>query len=183
MGDKPDNEIRAMEAVYGALGDLDSIEQTRVIEWVQQKLGLVPSPGAQNKQGIPASGNLGVPSQVRGTTPKAFVAEKRPRTDVERVACLAYYLTHQRNITKFKTKDLTELNKEAAQPKMSNAAFAVTNATNSAYLAAAGSGQKQITARGEAVVMALPDDARVKEALKAYPTRGRRRKTGKARTK
>src|SRR5689334_20180124 len=29
-------------------------------------------------------------------SPKEFMAEKAPATDVERVACLAYYLTHYR---------------------------------------------------------------------------------------
>jgi len=60
--------------------------------------------------------------------------EKQPRTDVERVACLAYYLTHYRNTPYFKTLDLGKLNTEAAQPKFSNAAYASNNALKMGYL-------------------------------------------------
>jgi hypothetical protein len=35
-------------------------------------------------------------------SPKEFLEQKQPRTDVERVACLAYYLTHFREFLFFK---------------------------------------------------------------------------------
>src|SRR6185437_11486905 len=57
-------------------------------------------------------------------SPKQFLLEKQPRTDVERVACLAFYLTYFRDAPHFKTLDLAKLNTEAAQPKFSNTAFA-----------------------------------------------------------
>src|SRR5438128_4773232 len=53
-------------------------------------------------------------------TPKQFLNEKQPANDIERVACLAYYLTHYRSIPEFKTLDISKLNTEAAQPKLSN---------------------------------------------------------------
>lgn len=108
-------------------------------------------------------------------TPKQFMAEKRPKTDMQRVACLAFYLTRHRATQYFKTRDLTELNKEAAQPQMSNATVAVRNATNHQYLALAGGGSKQITARGEAMVAALPDHEKVKAALEQHPLAGRKK--------
>jgi len=46
-------------------------------------------------------------------SPKDFLLEKQPRTDVERIACLAYYLTHYRATPHFKTIDLSILNTEA----------------------------------------------------------------------
>jgi hypothetical protein len=60
---------------------------------------------------------------------KEFLMDKDPRTDVERVAALAYYLTHYANTPHFKTLDITRLNTDAAQRKFSNAAVAVDNAT------------------------------------------------------
>src|SRR6185312_5000043 len=90
-------------------------------------------------------------------TPKEFLHEKQPKTDVERIACLAYYLTHFRNTPYFKTLDLSKLNTEAAQIKFSNANYAANNATNSGYLAAGPKGQRQISAAGEQFVVALPD--------------------------
>ena len=34
-------------------------------------------------------------------SPKDFLMEKAPNTDVERIACLAYYLTHYRSTPHF----------------------------------------------------------------------------------
>src|SRR5215469_1169770 len=64
-------------------------------------------------------------SEDRTVSPKQFLHEKEPRTDVERIACLAFYLTHYRGIQHFKTLDISKLNTEAAQIKFSNAALAV----------------------------------------------------------
>jgi hypothetical protein len=41
---------------------------------------------------------------------KQFMIDKAPTTDIERVACLGYYLTHHRNAPHFKTKEITDLN-------------------------------------------------------------------------
>jgi hypothetical protein len=114
--------------------------------------------------------------------PKTFMTAKRPSTDMERVACLAYYLTHTKRLTPFKTRDLIDLNMTAAQPKMSNASVAARNAVQHEYLSLAGAGKKQITARGEAIVRALPNRDNVKKALEEHPMRKRRksRKESKA---
>lgn len=116
-----------------------------------------------------------------GLTPKQFVAQKKPKTDAERITCLAYFMTHHRGTPQFKTKDLTELNKEAAGSPFSNAAVAVSNATRDHYMAPAGGGAKQITVRGEEVVAALPDRERVQAALEANPARRRKAHKGKQR--
>src|SRR5579863_777343 len=63
-------------------------------------------------------------SEDRSISPKEFLRQKQPRTDVERVACLAYYLTHYRDTPYFKTLDISQLNTEAAQIKFANAAKA-----------------------------------------------------------
>jgi hypothetical protein len=98
-------------------------------------------------------------------SPKQFMIDKTPTTDVERVACLAYYLTHYRAMPHFKTKDITDLNVEAAQRRFSNAAFAVVNATNSGYLVPSVKGCKQLSGPGEQFVQALPDHEAAREAF------------------
>jgi hypothetical protein len=117
----------------------------------------------------------GATGRSAATTPKAFLAAKRPQTDVQRVTCLAYYLTHHRETPAFKTGDLTKLNTEAAQPKLSNPTVAVQNATAASYLSAAGQARKQITNHGESVVEALPDQAAVKQILENSPVRKRKK--------
>ena len=70
-------------------------------------------------------------------SPKQFMAQKNPKTDMQRIACLGYYLTHFRKAPHFKTRDLTHLNIEAAQPQLSNPAAAVRNAAAHKYLSPA----------------------------------------------
>jgi hypothetical protein len=110
-------------------------------------------------------------------SPKDFTFRKQPQTGVERVACLAYYLTHYRDTRHFKTVDISLLNTEAAQLKFSNAAYAVDNATNVGLLVPAGKGAKQLSALGERFVEALPDRAAAKEILASLRSRRARKAT------
>ena len=112
-------------------------------------------------------------SEDRVPSPKEFMFQKQPRTDVERIACLAFYLATYRDTPHFKTPDLAKLNTEAAQPKFSNITYASDNATKAGYLALIQKGVKQITAPGEQFVAALPDR---EAALKAMQN-SRSRKT------
>lgn len=114
-------------------------------------------------------------SKDRSLTPKEFLREKRPETDVEKVACLAYYLTYYNNTPHFKTIDISKLNTEAAQRKFSNATKAVTNATQYGYLATIGKGKKQLSADGEMYVLALPDKDEARKAMRRI--RPRKKKT------
>lgn len=117
-------------------------------------------------------------SEDRAPSAKQFLHEKRPQTDVERIACLAYYLTHYRGQAQFKTLDLSKLNTEAAQIKFSNPAKAVDNAAQNNFLVQAGQGKKQISAIGELYVQALPDRTAARAAASEY---GRRRNRPKSR--
>src|SRR6266851_444215 len=131
MPTKGDREVEAMQQSLAALSGLEQEEQERVVAWLSQKLrlgsGHVSQSGGSGGQIAGRAKALSSPGT--GQTPKSFIVSKRPATDVERVTCLAYYLTHHRDAPQFKTKQLTELNKEAAQPKFSNATVAVQNAT------------------------------------------------------
>jgi len=122
-------------------------------------------------------------SDGEAPSPKAFMRDKAPQTDVERVACLAYYLTHHRSMPHFRTKDINDLNTEAAQRRFSNPGFAVTNATNGGYLVPSVKGHKQLSASGESFVEALPDRDAARELLaRSKPHRGpRRSRNGTAR--
>ena len=108
-------------------------------------------------------------------SPKSFMLDKSPKTDVERVACLAYYLARYRGIPHFATKDITAINIESAQRRFSNTADAVENATKMGYVVPSVKGSKQLSATGEQFVEALPDRDMAKEILdRARHRRGRR---------
>src|SRR5205823_4780442 len=130
-----------------ALEPLEPEGRIRALNWLAETLGVGKSFSP------PVSPNREVPrlstddaSVVHEMTPKQFVALKKPKTDVERITCLAYYLTHARETMHFKTADLTALNQEAAGVRFGNASQTASNAMNqNGYLAQAGRGNRQIT--------------------------------------
>jgi hypothetical protein len=165
------NDLETFSVIVGALKPLDRANQIRLLQTVYQFLGLEGflTSGATHAGSGPASASgatkQGPFSTDRSTTVKQFVMEKQPKTDVERVACLAYYLTHFRDIAHFRTLEISKLNTEAAQPKFSNAHVAVDNATKMGYLAPATKGSKQISAAGEHFVSLLPDREAARSAM------------------
>ncbi len=141
------------------------------------------SPAASSPADTTTDHPLTVPfSSERALSPKQFIMEKKPTTDVERVACLAYYLTHHKGIQHFKTIDITKLNTEAAQIRFSNPSVAVNNALGAGYIAHAGKGNKQISALGEGYVQHLPDRDAAR-ALLAQSRARRSRANGRAKPK
>ncbi len=111
--------------------------------------------------------------------PKEFLREKAPHTDVERMACLAYYLAHYVNLAEFKTLDLIKLNTKAAHAKFTNAGRTTANALQYGYFAQAHKkGYRQLSAAGEEYVLALPDRQAAKAAMgRIRPKSKRRSKT------
>ena len=176
-------DFEALSTIIGVLKELDSDAQKRVLQSVQTFLGFAPARNQQSPNGtLPFSDTPYDQSFSldRTLSPKEFLRDKNPVTDVERVTCLAYYLTHYRDTPHFKTVDISSLNTEAAQPKFSNAAVAVDNATKLGYLVPATKGNKQITALGEKFVDLLPDRDAAREAVRNYRPR-RKSKKQKAR--
>ncbi len=114
-----------------------------------------------------------------GLSPKEFLLEKKPKTNIERVACLAYFLTHYRNKPHFKTIDLSSLNTEAAQPKFSNAAQVVKDATRRGLIVPAVKGMKQISALGEQYVEAMPEEEAVRKVARLLSRQQKRRSPNK----
>jgi hypothetical protein len=175
-------ELEAMKAALTALEPLEGEGRKRAMAWLGEALGLGALPTGQAGPAplgfVPPGAESNVGSiDITQMTPKQFMTAKRPSTDVERIACLAYFLTHVRGQAHFKTGDLTTLNTEAAGQRFGNASQAAANALNqNGYLAQAGKGNRQITTRGEALVEALPDREAVNAALAEHPKRARRAK-------
>jgi hypothetical protein len=172
-----DPEFRALSAIISAMTPLSRDAQQRVFSSAATFLGIGVQSRNESSAWSPASraqkeGAAPLFSDDRTPSPKEFLLAKKPRTDQEKIACLAYYLTHYRELPHFKTLDLSKLNTEAAQLKFSNAAYAAENATRAGLLVPASKGAKQISAVGELYVQALPD----RVAAKAVMTDARPRK-------
>jgi hypothetical protein len=191
------DEVSVLQQALELLSALPPQARERILHTIRAFFGL---PSGQTRSGRTLSSNEVSPSDQQpelfsdtrapgrfsdreSLTPKQFLLEKEPRTDIERVACLAFYLTHYRDTPHFKTIDISKLNTEAAQAKFSNAAYAVDNATKSGYLVPASRGHKQLSATGEQFVQALPDRARAKTVIeRSRAKRHRRTRRSRART-
>ena len=177
------DELDVMRVVTDALNQVDIEGRERILKYVSDFFGLDvyngPRPTASQQSIIvnTSTDDRKLNFADRETiSPKDFLHEKQPRTDIERVACLGYYLAEYRDTPRFKTGDISKLNTEAAQLKFSNAAAAVSNAAGSALLVPAGKGTKQLSALGERFVDALPDHEDAKAVLgRMRPRRGRKK--------
>ena len=173
-------DLEAFNKIVSALSSLDSEAQRRVFQSVIAFLGLE---GMRSQpmvpDAVPAAQLIPSFSEDRDISPKDFLREKRPLSDVQRVAVLGYYLAHYRGVPHFKTLDISKLNTEAAQPKFSNAAKAVDNAATRGYLVPATKGSKQLSSVGEQFVEALPDIAAAKAAAANARPRRRNKRTTK----
>lgn len=173
------DDLAVFNEVVSALKKLEPERRERVLGTVLTFLGMErKNPRAQSSYGGtgPTSVSGGF-SEDRSISPKEFMMEKQPKTDVERIACLAYYLTHYRDMPHFKTIDLSTLNTEAAQMKFSNATFSANNASKMGYLVPAIKGQKQLSAIGEKFVRALPDRDAAKEVMDLARPRRKNKKS------
>ena len=182
-------ELNALTKVLEALSQLDDQQRIFVLDTVNARLNLSRTPAkVGNVEPSSYAENNGHSGKLGQTIPSAkeFLNQKKPANGVEQLICLAYYLSKYRDITAFKTIDLTKLNSEAAGHKISNASVFARNAvTQNGYLVTAGGGKKQMTPRGDAVVEALPDREKVKRALEENWFKGRKKKkqAGKSRKK
>jgi len=107
--------------------------------------------------------------------PKQFLVEKMPHTDVERVACLAYYLAQYRETPHFTTLEISKLNTEAAQPKFANTAQTLKNAATRGFIVSGERGKKQLSSTGEQFVQVLPDRDLAKQLLQRFRSRKSRK--------
>lgn len=181
-------ELGAMQAAYAALVVLEESARRRAVAWLIQSLGMA---GHCIDGSVITHSSVEAGSSESGTgkandmpTPREFMSRKKPQSHVERIACLAYYLTNYRDVRHFKSADISDLNVEAAGQKFGNLPRDIDNADRSSgYIVSAGKGTKQLTTRGEAVVDALPDREGVKLTLQEHPYRvkrspGSRKKAG-----
>ncbi len=178
------SELEALTTILGILQRVDSEARERILQAVTAFLRIdFPSSSAKvpsllsHMQSNVASHALPSFSEDRSISPKQFMLEKQPRTDVEKVACLAYYLTHYRDTPYFKTLDISKLNTEAAQVKFANPTVAVANSEKQNYLVAATRGNKQLSALGEQFVQALPDREKARAAMANVRPRRKNRKS------
>lgn len=178
----PGDQAASLQRIIAELSPLRTEDRRRLIETVSTFFGLNLARSeasghvvASLRPSTPTDAPFQFSEEAEAPSPKSFMLCKSPQTDVERVACLAYYLAHYRGTSHFKTKDITLLNTESAHRAFSNPTVAVDNATKTGYLVPSVKGCKQLSASGEQFVEALPD----REAAKEILERSRHRRGGR----
>jgi|SRR5208282_463952 len=175
--------IDVLNQILSSLNSLTEQERERIIKAVCTYFGIALNEGSNKPAPVEqptllSAGRRRITfSEDLAISPKDFLLDKQPHTDVERIACLAFYLTHYRDTPYFKTIDLSTLNTEAAQPKFSNATDSSNNAVKMGYLVPAGKGTRQISAAGEQFVRALPDREAARKLMENIYRRKRNRKS------
>lgn len=180
-------EARIVQEIVASVASFATESQVRILQAALTILGhdqvlLVQQDRREHVARATGGGSRSYPpfSEDTSMSPKQFLLGKQPHSDVERIACLAYYLTHFLEMPHFKTVDLSKLNTEAAQPRFSNAANAANNAVKQGYLVQATKGYRQLSAAGEQFVRSLPDREAARAAMAASKPR---RKTPKSTTR
>jgi hypothetical protein len=168
------DDVEALTKIVSILKGLDDEARKRVLATVSTFMGISVQETRQSHQPLLFSAQQPLASTAtsdssfstdRTMSPKDFLRDKKPTSDVDRVACLAYYLTHYRDNPHFKTVDISALNVEAAQPKFTNASVSVDNARAKGLIVASIKGKKQLSAKGESYVDLLPDANAAKSSL------------------
>ena len=190
MATKKTDSTTALVTVVGALELLqDNKDRQWVLQSAASKFNVTFSApntdgqgGSRAAAGVLGSGAVAdVQAAIAKKDPRAFIRIKRPGTDVQRVACLGYYLVHTTEQQGFTTKDIATAHTDSGGSKI-NLTRAIDNATRrSKYISARSGHEKQLTTLGEDVVTALPDQEAV-SALEAEAKSGRggkRKKTKK----
>src|SRR5262245_20177950 len=158
------HELKALSVVLDTLEPLNDEQRNFVLRTAIARLAISGIETDSRSRGdAPATTGQYRGENSTDLSAKEFIKLKNPNSETQRVACLAYYLTHHRGQLHFKTGDITKLNTEAACHKLSNPARTVDNVTkHSGFFAPAGKGNKQLTPYGEDVVKALPDQEAVR---------------------
>ncbi len=180
--EKTSDQREVLNDILARLTPFDDESRLRILQTVATFLN-IQLPGMSSATNGPTGSNspATVPSAPtfsghENASPKQFLMDKQPESDVERVVCLAYYLKHFRNLSDFNTLDISKLNTEAAFPKFSNPSVPVANAAHLGYLVATSNGNKQLGAFGDRLVQALPDREAVKTVRGGLRRRSKRPK-------
>jgi hypothetical protein len=185
------DDLEAVRIVVETLRDFSQEEQQRVFRWAAEKLGLsLPAAsGLASPPYIPPnpSGPLSTPAAAAGTIDiKTFMAEKKPRNDVQYAAAVAYYYRFEAPPSERKEAvskdDLQEATRKSGRDRFGNPLQTLNNAHTLGLLdRGAEKGTFVINSVGENLVaMTLPDGGTAKKVPRKKATRKVAKKGAKA---
>src|SRR5438034_11480582 len=88
----PSDDLEAVRAVVDALKTFQAEDQRRILRWAQEKLGLKMSPSVPATPPTPLEPGPTPPTgTARPRDIRAFLQDKRPSSDNQFAAVVAYY--------------------------------------------------------------------------------------------
>jgi hypothetical protein len=162
------DDLEAVRAVVGALEGFDTKAQERILRWAQEKLGLVApslSPSQPSKAPVAPLGQLQVPhAPTAGASDiKSFVERKKPTSDTQFAATIAYYYRFEAPPELRKdsigANDLQEACRQVGRSRIRYPVQTLVNAHGQGLLDRGEPGAYSINTVGENLVaVALPSD-------------------------
>jgi len=182
-GTKPD-DFEAVRMVVAALEGFDAKDQERILRWAREKVGLrVPSHSEEAAAATiisEARAASGVPPDIR-----SFVDLKKPRSDIQFAATVAYYYRFDAPESQRKASitaaDLQDATRKTGRDRLKRPDQTLVNAHTQGYLDRAEKGAYAINTVGENLVaMALPEQGRPRRATITSRKASGRRKAKRA---
>lgn len=174
-----DPEAVAIAAITKAIADIPDERKLAVLKFVHDRLGGRITTESQKLDSILALESEGKESDI-----KTFLKNKKPVTPYQQVAVLAYFLKKNRSTESVNKKLIEDANKEALGRSIDDITGVLNDAKNKYQFFVSGSGGKKLlSAHGEDVVNALPEQAKVAQLMKEFGKKKRRRKQAPKRTK
>jgi hypothetical protein len=171
MNEEKTSEIDALKGIDKLLEHLTQEERLRVFNFINSKysISILATKPAINSGSLIAAGNS--ENFDPETSAKQFLAAKKPQGFYEQIACLGYYIEKIQGISDgFDTASITSANTDARALKIPNTSLYLSDVVSKyGYFSSIGGGKKALTARGEALVEALPDREAVKLAHENHP--------------
>jgi hypothetical protein len=191
MTKQPD-DLEAVRTLVTTLEPFEKGDRERIIRWACEKLGLPSSiPGTHSgerviptKTGEASSGGTRVSS---GKDIKTFVDEKKPSSDNQFTATVAYYYRFEAPEADRKdaitAEDLQDACRKAGRERFKNPSQTLINARNSGLLDNAGRGAYAINSVGENLVaMTLPEGTTDSSGAKSKRKKAKSKKVLKKRS-
>ena len=169
---KPADKFEATRTVVDTIKDFDPKEQEMIFRWAAETLGL-PQPFSAGTRGpgnaastIAATPQPSIlPAAASGSAQdiQSFVASKRPRSDVQFAAAVAYYYRfvapEPEKKTSITEKDLLDACRKVTRQRPKHPYMTLNNAFHAGLLDRPNKGSFSINAVGENLVaMTLPGD-------------------------
>jgi hypothetical protein len=160
------DDLEAVRAVVDALKAFPADEQRRILRWAQEKLGLPTGPPpVTHVAPTTTSPELGTPistTALRARDIRAFLQEKRPSSDNQFAAAVAYYFAFEAPDSERKSEitasDLQQAARLSGRERLARPIYTLHNASRRGYLdKGRARGSFRINTVGENLVaMAMP---------------------------